>query len=196
MKITMVLDVVCAHSYIAYTRLARVLRRHREGGGTAELEFRPFQLAPDAPDEPEPLLDALREAFGPGALESARRIAQAAAREGLDLRYERAVGANTFHAHRLIAQAAAQGRAEEMVERLFRAHFTDGLYLGDPGVLARLAEEAGVTVSEGGEAELRQELESVRALGVRAVPVFEFEGGPTLTGEQSEEAFAAALRAA
>jgi predicted DsbA family dithiol-disulfide isomerase len=181
----MTLDVICAASYIGYTRLAKAAARHRASGGKVEFTFSPFQLAPDATGEGEPL----RELFGEAGAAHTTQIAADALRDGLELNYERAIATGTFEAHHLIAVAEGQGKGEAAVERLFRAHFTDGLNIGDPAVLAALADELGVTVGESGGDALRAELARVRALGVRGVPVFTFNGGPAVTGALSEEAY-------
>ncbi|MCX5203226.1 DsbA family oxidoreductase [Streptomyces sp. NBC_00237] len=188
-RIDMTLDVICAASYIGYTRLAKAAVRHRASGGKVEFTFSPFQLAPDATGEGEPLLDALRELFGDAAAAHTTQIAADALRDGLELNYERAIATGTFEAHHLVAVAEGQGKGEAAVERLFRAHFTDGLNIGDPAVLATLADELGVTVVEPAGDALRAELDRVRALGVRGVPVFTFNGGPAVTGALSEEAY-------
>ncbi|MEU3750666.1 MULTISPECIES: DsbA family protein [Streptomyces] len=188
-RIEMVLDVICAASYIGYTRLAKAVAKHRASGGDVEFTFSPFQLAPEATGEGEPLLDALREVFGEEAAAHTTQVAADAVRDGLELNYDRAIATSTFGAHHLIAVASGQGKGEEAVERLFRAHFTDGLNIGDPAVLAALAEELGVIVREPAGAALQAELDRVRRLGVRGVPVFAFSAGPTVTGTQSEDFF-------
>ncbi|WP_331765259.1 DsbA family protein (plasmid) [Streptomyces sp. NBC_01384] len=191
--VQVVVDIACAHSYVGVTRLARAVERRRAAGETVEVSFLPFQLAPHASGAATPLLEALKRHLGPGAREGAARMAADAAADGLTLDYERALATNTFEAHRLIALAAAQGLQEEMTERLFRAHFTDGLHIGDPATLAALAAEVGVTFSDAGREELEAVLDRVRSLGVRGVPVFFFGDGTVLSGSQSEQVLDAAL---
>ncbi|MEV6014629.1 MULTISPECIES: DsbA family oxidoreductase [unclassified Streptomyces] len=201
------LDVICVHSYLGYTRFTRAADRLRAEGHRIQVEFLPFELAPGAGTEGAPLLPVLERAFGPQALRQTLQFAGQVAAEGLELHYERAVATGTFEAHRLIARAARQGRAEEMVERLFRAHFTDGLHIGDSGTLARLAAEAGVTADDPGTAgsvpetaaetqRLRTELDRVRGLGITGVPVFFIDGVRQLTGSQPEAVLLSALREA
>ncbi|WP_339132315.1 DsbA family oxidoreductase [Streptomyces sp. f51] len=201
------LDVICVHSYLGYTRFTRAADRLRAEGHRIQVEFLPFELAPGAGTEGAPLLPVLERAFGPQAVRQTLQFAGQVAAEGLELHYERAVATGTFEAHRLIARAARQGRAEEMVERLFRAHFTDGLHIGDSGTLARLAAEAGVTADDPGAAgsvpetaaetqRLRTELDRVRGLGITGVPVFFIDGVRQLTGSQPEAVLLSALREA
>ncbi|MFF7261190.1 DsbA family protein [Streptomyces sp. NPDC008159] len=204
-RVRIALDVICVHSYLGYTRFTRVARRLRAEGRQLSVEFLPFELAPGAGTAGEPLLPVLERVFGAEAVRQTLQYARQLAAEGLELHYERAVATGTFEAHRLIARAARQGLAEPMVERLFRAHFTDGLHIGDPATLARLAEEIGLTpdgpgaapAADAGEADrLRAELDRVRGLGVSGVPVFYIDGVRPLSGSQSEAALSAALREA
>ncbi|MER7670863.1 DsbA family protein [Kitasatospora sp. NPDC096128] len=195
-----VLDVICVHSYLGYTRFARAAERLRATGVAVEVDFLPFELAPGAGTVGAPLLEVLERTFGPQAVAGITQLAAAAVQDGLDLHYERAVATGTFEAHRLIALAAAQGRAEQMVERLFRAHFTDGLHIGDAATLAALAAEVGVRTDGDGAAPapelLQARLDLVRRRGITAIPVFLIDGVPPLTGSQSESALFAALQAA
>lgn len=208
-RVRIALDVICVHSYLGYTRFIRAAHRMRAEGHTLQVEFLPFELAPGAGTEGEPLLPVLERVFGPQAVQHTLQFAEQVVPEGLELHYERAVATGTFEAHRFIDRAARQGRAEQMVERLFRAHFTDGLHIGDGPTLARLAREAGVTVNDSGSGpaetasaaasetdRLQAELDRVRGLGVSGVPVFFIDGVRPLTGSQTEAALLAALREA
>lgn len=195
-----VLDVICVHSYLGYTRFARAAERLRASGVAVEVDFLPFELAPGAGTVGAPLLEVLERTFGPQAVAGISQLAAAATQDGLDLHYERAVATGTFEAHQLIALAAAQGRAEQMVERLFRAHFTDGLHIGDAATLAALAAEVGVRTDAPapapGSEQLQARLDLVRRRGITSIPVFLIDGVPPLTGSQSESALFAALQAA
>ncbi|MBB5082432.1 DsbA family protein [Nonomuraea endophytica] len=180
--VVMTLDLACAWSYLGFNRLRTALERRRAEDARVEVDFRPYQLAPGV-REVEPLTLVHERAFGPEAATSTERMTRLGAAEGLDYRFDRARFANTFQAHRLIALASAQGRGEEMTERLFRAYFTDGLDLSDLATLRELAAETGVTWQDGGADELRARLAEVQVSGV---PVFE-AGSRTLSGAQSVE---------
>ncbi|MEQ4721321.1 DsbA family oxidoreductase [Nonomuraea sp. B19D2] len=186
-------DVVCPWCYIGHTRFAKAAERFRAKGGTIDVTMRPYQLNPDAPAEGEPLIPSLERKFGPNAGQMVRRVVDTAAGDGLTLDFDHAVSANTFEAHRLIEVAERQGRGKEMAERLFRAHFTDGLNVGDQDVLAKLAAEVGVEDGGEGADQLREQLDRARALGISGVPLFLFEGKYAVSGAQPEEAFAAAI---
>ncbi|NUR90625.1 MAG: DsbA family oxidoreductase [Nonomuraea sp.] len=193
MKVEIFSDVVCPWCYIGHTRFAKAAEQFRAKGGTLDVTMRPYQLNPDAPVEGEPLSEALERKFGPNVSQMHARVVEAGKPDGLDLRFENAISANTFHAHRLIALATAQGKGEDVAERLFRAHFTDELNVGDPQVLATIAKEAGVEDTGEGAEEVREQLDRARTLGISGVPLFLFEGKYAVSGAQPLEAFAAAI---
>lgn len=195
-EVEITLDVMCAASYLAYARFQRAAARFRAAGGDLEVRFVPFQLAPDASSEGEPIREVHRRVFGPDADRETDRFARVAARDGLVLDYDRVLLTNTFEAHRLIALAAEVGLAEATVERLFRAYFTDGENLGDTGTLQRLAAEVGVPWSEDGAEATRAALAAAARDGVRSIPVFALPGGVVLRGSRTEAEFDAALAAA
>lgn len=192
-RVGVVLDFVCVHSYIGFTRFTRAARRYRVGGGEVEVAFRPFRLEPDVSPVGEPLFEFWRRERGETFVHEVTSDTSLGVEDGLELNFARAVFTNTFDAHRILAQASAQGWGERMAGRLYRAYFTDGLNIADHGTLSRLATETGVVTDDNGAAELRVELDRVRQLGIQAPPVFRFEGGPVLTGEQSEKEFLVAL---
>jgi predicted DsbA family dithiol-disulfide isomerase len=193
-KVEIFSDIVCPWCYIGHARFARAADRFRAKGGIVDVTMRPFQLNPDAPAEGEPLLPALERKFGGNVAQMTSRVTGVAAEEGLDVRFEQAVSANTFEAHRLVELATRQGRGQEAVDRLFRGHFTDGLNVGDQHVLTKLAAEVGVDHPPGeGAHEVREQLDRARALGITGVPLFLFEGQFAVSGAQPAETFDAAL---
>ncbi|WP_331760425.1 DsbA family oxidoreductase (plasmid) [Streptomyces sp. NBC_01471] len=193
-RVELVLDIICLHSHIGYARFARAAERFRADGGRLDVVFRPFQVNPTAAEAGEPLLDVLRRQFGPGFGQDTEGLAAMGAADGVELNYDRAVYSNTFQAHRLIAQASAQGLGEPMVERLFRAYATEGLNVGDPATLDTLAAEVGVVLRDGGDDALRADLEEVRSQGISSVPYFVFDGRTAFSGSQPEETYLAALK--
>lgn len=191
-RVEVVLDFVCVHSYRGFSRFTRATRRFRAGGGQVETVYCPFQLQPEASCAGEPLSEVWKRQRGEEVARALVSDESFGVAGGLELNFGRAWFTNTFDAHRIHAQASAQGRGEQMAERLFRAYFTDGLNIADPDTLTRIASETGVVTSETGAAGLRAELERVRRFGVQP-PAFRFEGGPVLEGEQSEELFLTTL---
>ena len=166
------------------------------------VEWKSFELDPGAAssaatEAPDASGYARRLAgkYGTTEAEAEKMLASmtgAAALEGLDFRFDRAVPANTFEAHQLVHLAAQHGRQDEMKERLLRAYFTEGAAVGDREVLVRLAAEVGLDVEEVRTALSSQRFASVvrdeqaeaTALGIRGVPFFVVDRTYGVSGAQ------------
>ncbi|MGC4894317.1 DsbA family oxidoreductase [Micromonospora sp. DT31] len=201
MEIEIYADVVCPWCWIGKRRLEQALESY---DGEVTVHHRPFQLDPTPITEPKPLLDALGDKFGgrDKAEGMAAHVTGIAAGAGLDLRFDQAVAANTFDAHRLVRFATEQGRGAELVERLYRAHFHDGVDVGSPDALVTLAGEVGLDETEArrylesnlGRREVAADLAAAHQLGVSSVPTFVLAGKYAVTGAQEPETLLAALR--
>ncbi|MFI6161207.1 DsbA family protein [Micromonospora haikouensis] len=201
MEIEIYADVVCPWCWIGKRRLEQALESY---GGEVTVRYRPFQLDPSPVSEPKPLVEALAAKFG--GRERAEgmfaQVTRVAAGVGLDMRFDRAVHANTFEAHRLIRFAAERGRSAELVEALYRAHFADGVDIGARDVLVKLAAGVGLDEVEArdylesnlGRREVAADLTTARELGVSSVPTFVLAGKYVVTGAQEPETLLAALR--
>jgi predicted DsbA family dithiol-disulfide isomerase len=132
------------------------------------------------------------------------RLESMGAREGIDYRFDDIrVSANTLDAHRLVRWA--EGPLQDaMVDRLFKANFTDALDIGDHAVLARLATEVGL---DGAEVAARlatdRDRETVRAeiaeagrMGIDGVPCFIVGERYAVMGAQEAEVIARAIKTA
>src|SRR4051794_18345242 len=129
------------------------------------------------------------------------RVTALAAGDGLRLDFDRAIAANTFDSHRLIAWAAEQGRQAGMLEALQRAHFTDGVDLGSRPALAAVAASIGLDPSaafaflesDAGNDAVRADLTEARELGISSVPTFVIEGKYAVQGAQETATLLEAL---
>jgi predicted DsbA family dithiol-disulfide isomerase len=169
------------------------------------VEFRSFELNPNAPAEQEGNLEeALARKYGV-SLEQARamnaKVVDAAAGEGLHYRYDLAKRGNTFDAHRLIHLAAAVGLQSAMKERLMAAYFMEGRAIGDRDTLIELASEVGID-AERARATLDSDAyaDAVRAdereateLGITGVPFFVINRRYGVSGAQPPEVMLGAL---
>jgi predicted DsbA family dithiol-disulfide isomerase len=155
--------------------------------------WRPFELNPTMPAAGMDRKVYLEAKFGSaGAVESMLdNVREAGRQSGIAFAFERIPRTpNTFDAHRLIWLAARQGRQHEMVTRLFRGYFEEGMDLSDRRALAQAATEAGIEegstavwlASQEGVREVRAEEQAGLQLGIRAVPYFSSEGQPGLSG--------------
>ncbi|WP_007025475.1 DsbA family oxidoreductase [Saccharomonospora iraqiensis] len=191
--VALTLDIACVWSYLGYARFARAAARHRAVGRTIEVTFRPFQVAPHASTAGEPLTEVHHRDLGPDAADKVAHVRALFDADGTEIHFDRAVFTNTFDAHRLIAVAAHQGRAEDMVTSLFHAYFVDGHNIADTHTLRNLAAETGVAWSDDGTDVIHSELQRNRDDNITTVPRFSVENGPVLLGAQSEDALFAAL---
>lgn len=173
-------DIVCPWCFIGVTRFERALERF---DGEIELRLHPFQLDPSAPVPGIPALQRYAQKFGEEAPRLLERVKDEAAKDGLELRFDRAVTANTFDAHRLLRFAQGFGKQRELEMALYRAYFTDGLDISDRGVLADRAAAVGIDrdaaasflESEAGADQVRDELAQAAEFGITGVPAFVFD---------------------
>jgi 2-hydroxychromene-2-carboxylate isomerase len=181
MRVEFTHDIACVWSALGYARFQRAAEEHRASGGELEVVFRPYQTAGSAAGT-SPGSGPLQ----PVSAVRVEQIARAAAVDGLVVDRDRIVPARTAHAHRLIALAAAQGAAEDMAARLYRAYFSDGMDIGDANVLRGLASAIGVRW-DGEKGGGRLPAEPARSAGVPGprVPVFRFPDGTVLVGAVS-----------
>lgn len=196
LSIEVVHDLVCPWCYLGVRRLFRTLRRRPELA--FELSWRPFLLNPDMPHGGMTRSDYVVRKFG--GEERARRlyasITEIGLAEGVQFRFERIRRTpSSVDAHRLVRLAARVGRAEEMVEALFAAHFSDGRDLGDIGVLSAIAASCGLDPYAarlfllGTEEADPVHAENLRAhrLGINGVPCFVVAGRHAIAGAQEPE---------
>jgi len=193
-------DVICPWCYIGSKRLEKALAL-LEGEVRAELRWLPFQLNPDMPAAGMARAEYRRAKFG--SLERGRqldaRVAAEGRGEGIEFAFERMQRTpNTLAAHRLIDLAQAQGRADPVVARLFKAYFEEARDIGDEQLLASIAAENDVAGwPEQADAERVSALEEgARALGISAVPTFIFARKLGVSGAHPPEALAQAIREA
>ncbi|MEA2385179.1 MAG: hypothetical protein QOH72_5150 [Solirubrobacteraceae bacterium] len=198
-------DIACPWCYIGKRRFETALAgfEHRDD---VTVTWRSFELDPTAPRERD--VDGathLAEKYGTSreqALAMHERMTGVAAEEGLEFRFDRARGGNTFDAHRLLHLAAAHGAQDATKERLMRAYLTEGEAIGDPETLERLAIDAGLPADEVRELlagdrfadEVRADEGTAAQLGIHAVPFFVLDRAMGASGAQPPEVFAELLR--
>ena len=199
-------DVVCPWCYLATRRFARTLAQfpHRD---RVAVRWRSYELDPHAPARIDDLAGYLAAKYDitlEQAQDAYEEVTELAAGEGLEYRFDRAIGANTFDAHRLIHLAAEHGRATEAEERLFAAHFTRGEAIGDRATLVRLAGEIGLDPDEAARAldsdlyadQVRADQAEAAELQIRGVPYFLLDRRFAISGAQPEQVFVDALQQA
>jgi predicted DsbA family dithiol-disulfide isomerase len=209
MTIDVISDVVCPWCFIGRRRLGEALALYatREPHVRPIVSWHPFQLNPDLPREGVDRRSYLEAKFGgrERADEIYARVRAAGKSVDIDFAFDRIDRQpNTLDAHRLIAWAQARGSPEELVERLFRAYFLDGRFIGDRAVLAAIAGEAGLPEDtarayldsdEGADTVVAMD-RRVRELGVTGVPFFIFGDRVAVSGAQEASTLVAAMEQA
>jgi predicted DsbA family dithiol-disulfide isomerase len=203
-RIDVVSDIICPWCYIGKRQLERAL----QSIATAELMFsvqwHPFQLLPEMPSAGRDRR-AYREAkYGSRARaqEADARVAEAAARVGLEFRFDLMQRIpNTLAAHRVVWLAGREGKQDAVVEALFRAHFLQGRDVGDGATLVDVAGDAGLDPAKiaallagrEGRAEVLAEEQKLRRAGVAGVPAFLIGNRVVIAGAAPVEAMAEAF---
>lgn len=172
----------------------------------AEIVWRPYQLDPSIPEEGTDRKTYMAAKFrDPERLKAmSEALRDAAAEEGIDLRLaDIPISPNTNAAHRLIrwAQGQGQGLQEPVLDGVMRAYFTELKDIGDPVVLADIAEANGmdrITVlkllSEDADKDAigREHMMAVQA-GVTGVPFMIFGGKVAAVGAEAPERLVMAI---
>ncbi len=201
LTIAVVSDVICPWCYLGKRRLERALA---ELDQPAEIQWLPYELNPDMPPEGMERASYREQKFG--AARAAQFDAQLTAlgqEEGVPFAFERqARTPNTRRAHQLIAFAASEGKADAVVEGLFKAYFEDGRDIGSEETLSEVAAEAGLDRGvalaairdEGLRAYVADLERQAASLGIQGVPFFIVDQSWALSGAQPAEQWIAAIR--
>jgi predicted DsbA family dithiol-disulfide isomerase len=200
-------DVVCPWCYVGKRRLERALDTFA-GSSDVQVVHRSFQLDPGAPrDRTRSRREMLKTKYRLSDEQVQvldQRMAGVAATEGLEYRVTDAATGNTLDAHRLLHLARARAIEPAVLDRFYRAYFTEGRSLFDAAALTTLAVEAGLDEDEVQQvlrgddyaAEVLEEQDRARALGVTGVPFFLIDDRHAIGGAQPVEVFRDALEQA
>ncbi|MDL2409486.1 DsbA family oxidoreductase [Rhizobium calliandrae] len=204
--IDIVSDVVCPWCYLGKARLELAIAEVQDEVGV-DINWRPYRLNPDYPPEGVDHKKALEQKLG-----GAERVAQGhkmltdLGREvGINFDFDAIkISPNTLDAHRLIQWAGTEDREkqEKVVSALFKANFEEGRNVGDHAVLLDIAEKAGLDrsviatlLSSNADRDLIVgEIDAAQKIGVTGVPFFIFDQQYAVSGAQTPDVLAGALR--
>ena len=183
--------------------------RRQAGGVETRTILRPFQLDPAVPAGGAPYRDYMRAKFGEGGSDRFKAmrtyLEDAAPGVGIVFNFDEIpVRPNTLDAHRLIRWAQGQDLGEAMLDALHKAFFEERRDIGGKAVLAEIAGDVGLdadlvaellaTTRDAGE--VLSEERFYRSLGVQGVPCYIFNGRFAVSGAESPETLAGAIKKA
>lgn len=198
-------DVVCPWCYLGKHRFEKALSGF-EGRGNVTIAHRSFQLDPTKPKgettNRRTMLISKYRLTEDRVREMDHNMEAMAAAEGLEYHLtEKGQTGNTLDAHRLVHLAKDHGREDQMLERLYKAYFTEQRSVFDIESLVSLAVEEGLDATEVREAlesdryvdAVKRDLDEARMLGVNGVPFFVIDGRYGISGAQALDVFSRAL---
>jgi predicted DsbA family dithiol-disulfide isomerase len=208
LAIDVVSDVVCPWCYIGKRKLEAALAElaRADPGLAINVRWHPFQLNPDLPAAGIPRAEYLEAKFGATrAADIYARVRAVGESVGIAFDFDRIVRQpNTLDAHRLIAWAQQGGDADALVERLFRAYFLEGRFVGDRRELIAAAAASGLSENEARSvldsdaltAEVEAESREAQQAGITGVPFFIFNGRTAVAGAHDPPMLLEAIAAA
>ena len=203
LRIETVSDLISPWCFISRRRLDRALAQVR-GAVVPDLNWTPYEINPGMPPGGLAMDAYLAGIFG--SVEAAQPLldglTEAGKADGIGFRFDRVTSVpSTLDAHRLVLRAEQDGCAGELVERLFRAFFEEGLDIGERRVLVELAEAAGMAAapveqwlaSDGGRSDVLAHQSRILEAGLTGVPGLILNGRVAVLGAQEPEALVQAI---
>ena len=203
LQIDIVSDIVCPWCVIGYRQLAEALK---QSNTAYEIHWHPFELNPDMSLDGQNLREHSAQKYGRSAeevQESRDRITAAGADVGFEFNFNADTRVhNTFNVHQLLHWAHQYGRANDLKQALFTAHFTHNRDLSNKTVLADVAAEIGLNHTEAlailddqrFAKEVRESEQQSRAQGIQSVPAVIFNGQHLVSGAQGVENYSSILK--
>ena len=197
-KIDIVSDVACPWCYVGKKRLESAIKEWK--GTPIEIEWHPFQLDPNIPEEGLDRDTYFKNKFGDleGPLEMTKRIIEVGAEEGIAFNFgKELLAVNTLHLHQLLHVAGEEGFKDSLKERFLKAYFEENLHLNNVEVLVDIMKEYGweaektkqVLDNDSIAYAVKQEINHYRQRGVNSVPFFVINNNFGISGAQSKETF-------
>ena len=186
-KLDVYSDYVCPWCYVAQGIVARLKREYE-----LEVDWKPFFLHSEVPDEGIPIRGQLLQRFA-GLFNRLHNVAQD---NGLSLVIPRILP-NTRRCFEAAEYARKQNRHEDFHHIVFRMYYGEGLDIGQWEVLRKAAEEAGLNSdemqqqTERGDFQdiLNERLNNARAINIDVAPTFIVADKLRIEGVQSYSHF-------
>jgi predicted DsbA family dithiol-disulfide isomerase len=201
-------DIVCPWCYLGKRRFEHALALFDQRD-KVRVTHRSFQLDPTRPRHQttnrREMLKAKYQLSDQQVREMDTRMEHLADVEGLEYHLTDAgLTGNTLDAHQLLQLGKARGTQDAVIERLYRAYFTEQRSVFDRDSLVSLAADAGLDQAEARDVLERDayvdavaaDVREARSLGVSGVPFFVIDGRYGVSGAQATAVFTDALTTA
>ena len=191
-KLTIFSDYICPWCYVGQGPVEKLIGEHE-----VDLDWRPFYLYQNVPDEGMDLPDYVLQARMHGSEE---RLAEIATSYGMKFLSTARIY-STRPAHEATEYARNLGKANEFHKVVFRQVYAEGQDISHWGVLRAAALEVGLdgddmqTVVKGGKHtdNVAGQVDQAYNLGVSGVPTYVFNNRYAIVGAQPYEVFLKAI---
>jgi len=202
LHVEVVADLVCPFCYLGKRRLDNALQAVQ---GPSEVNWYPYQLNPEMPEEGLPLDEYLSMRFGnPVNIQPVlEQLTYEGRLEDIDFRFDRISQVpNTLRAHRLMYLAESEGADQTaLAEELMKAFFERGEDIGKTEILVELAERHDldsrdvkkIIDDESAKQVVLSREAQVRSSGIAGVPGYLLNRRLLVIGAQETDALVSAF---
>tara|TARA_B100000902_G_scaffold224864_1_gene213532 strand:- start:96 stop:713 length:618 start_codon:yes stop_codon:yes gene_type:complete len=192
MKINVFADTICGWCFIGHTNLNEALKKFPNL--KFDIHHTPFQLNPDMPTEGISRDKYLEIKFGGKdyAASMYENMKLKAKESGLNFNFEKIKKTpNTVLSHLLINLSKQFNLQNEIIEKIYKSYFIDGLDIGDVNILTNIAKENNIPenvftnfINDRNTENINSKILIAKKKGINGVPFFEI-GKDFISGSQS-----------
>jgi len=192
MKINVFADTICGWCFIGHTNLNGALKKFPNL--KFDIHHTPFQLNPDMPTEGISRDKYLEIKFGGKdyAASMYENMKLKAKESGLNFNFEKIKKTpNTVLSHLLINLSKQFNLQNEIIEKIYKSYFIDGLDIGDVNILTNIAKENNIPenvftnfINDRNTENINSKILIAKKKGINGVPFFEI-GKDFISGSQS-----------
>ena len=192
MKINVFADTICGWCFIGHTNLNEALKKFPNL--KFDIHHTPFQLNPDMPTEGISRDKYLEIKFGGKdyAASMYENMKLKAKESRLNFNFEKIKKTpNTVLSHLLINLSKQFNLQNEIIEKIYKSYFIDGLDIGDVNILTNIAKENNIPenvftnfINDRNTENINSKILIAKEKGINGVPFFEI-GKDFISGSQS-----------
>ncbi len=199
-KIDIVSDVVCPWCIIGYKRLEKAIQ-DLSFEDKIEIEWQPFELNPNMPEEGENVLEHVSQKYGL-SIDQAHASQESITKNGKELGFkfdyfDEMKIVNTRNAHILLDYAKAFGKQTELKLRLIEAFFTERKDISNKDILLKEFKSIGLDEKkaalllddENAKKQIQIEESFWHNKGISAVPTMIFNNNSVMNGAYPVETY-------